>query len=200
MFKSILLQSCLGLLVAAAILGVLVGSGMLMGHERLLRLNQYFSRWTSTDKFGDQLDRPRWTERFFYRHHRLVGASLFLGAIIVLNTFLFSYNLRQISVVIPRDYWWLLDALLGLLLIGSVPAAIIGFIIMTKPSLLRDIETAANRWISTDPLLKYLNAMDYSLERNILQRRKMVGVCLIFGSLYILGALGWFLFRSAGKF
>lgn len=199
MLNNILLQSFLIFLGGAALLGILVGAGMLLKHEQVMRLNQYFSHWKSTEKFGEHFDRPRSSERFFYRHHRLVGAGLFIGAMLVLYTFVISYNVRKISAVIARDYWWLLDALMGLLLIGSVLAAIIGFIMLSRPSLLRDLEKSANRWISTDRLLKWLNGMHYSAEQSILQHRKLAGVCLIFGSIYILIALGYFLLWSAGK-
>lgn len=200
MLNAILLQAFLIFLGGAALLGILVGAGMLLKHEQVMRLNQYFSRWMSTDKMGEQFDRPRWTERFFYRHHRLVGAGLLIGAMLVLYTFLISYNLRKISAVIARDYWWLLDALVGLLLIGSVLAAIIGIVMLSRPSLLRDLEKSANRWISTDRLLKFFNGMHYSVEQSIFQHRKLAGIFLICGSLYILIILAYFLFRGAGKF
>jgi len=197
--NNFLLQPFLIFLGIAAVLGILTGIGMLLKPEHIVRLNQYFSRWTSTDKFSEQFDRPRWSERFFYRHHRLVGASLFIGAVMVLYTFLFSHNLRKISAAIARDYWWLLDALVALLLIGSVLAAIVGLVVLTKPSLLRDFENAANRWISTDSLQHWLNGMHHSVEQSILQHRKLAGALLIFGSFYILVALGYFLFRGAWK-
>ena len=198
MLNSILLQSLLVLLGLAAIVGILVGVGMLLKHGQVVRLNQYLSRWTNTDALAEQLDRPRWSERYFYRHHRLVGASLLIGAAVILNTFLFSYNLRRISNFIKPDYWWLLDALVGMLVIGTVPAAIVGFVMLSKPSLLRDFETSANRWISTDRLLNWINGTHDSVEHSILQHRKLAGVSLIFGSAYILIALGYFLIRGGG--
>ncbi|MBI3523365.1 MAG: hypothetical protein HY066_02365 [Betaproteobacteria bacterium] len=192
LINSVLLQVFLVSLGVAACLGILAGILMLFRHEQLLRLNQYFSRWMSTDKFGEQFDRPRSTERFFYRHHRLVGAALLFGAMVVLYTFLFSYNLRKISIVITRDNWWWLDAVVGMLLIGSVPAAIVGLIMFSRPSLLRDIENSANRWISTDRLLQWFNGMRYSAEQSILQHRRLAGVTLLFGGLYIMTALGFY--------
>lgn len=199
MLNNIPLQSFLIFLGGAAFLGILVGAGMLLKHDQVIRLNNYFSHWKSTEKFGEHFDRPRSTERFFYRHHRLVGTGLFIGSMVVLYTFLISYNLRRISAVIARDYWWLMDALVGLLLIGIVFAAIIGFIMLSKPSLLRDFENLSNRWFSTDSLLKKLNNMHYSAEQTILKHRKLAGILLIIGSIYILIALGYLLLRGAGK-
>ncbi|MCX7171655.1 MAG: hypothetical protein NTY41_15600 [Proteobacteria bacterium] len=89
---------------------------------------------------------------------------------------------------------------MGMLLIGSVPAAIVGFIMLTKPSLLRDLENSANRWISTDGLLKWINNTHYFMENSIVKHRKLAGAALILGSLYVLIALGYILSGKAGRF
>lgn len=199
MLNNILLQSFLVLLGCGAIVGILFGAGMLLKQEQVLRLNQYFSHWVSSEKLETQLDRPHWTERFFYRHHRPVGAGLLIGAMVVLYTFLISYNSRRISAFIAPGYLWLLDALLGLLLIGSVFAAIVGLIVLTRPSLLREIEKSTNRWIVTESLVKWFNGMHYSFEQSTFRHRKLAGVLLIIGSAYVLISLGYFLFRGGWK-
>ncbi|MBI5922454.1 MAG: hypothetical protein HY847_12540 [Betaproteobacteria bacterium] len=169
---------------------------MLITPKLILRLNGYFSRWISSRKLETVLDRPRLIERFLYRHHQLVGAAVLLGALVVLYVFLFRYNVRTISFVVPPEYWWLTDALLGMLQIGSVLAALVGGIIMTKPSLLRDIENSVNRWISTDSVLGVFDTANYSIEQHILDHSRFAGVFILIGSGYTLVVLGKFLFRS----
>ncbi len=197
--NSILLQFFLVFLGGGAIVGILFGAGMLLKHEQVLRLNQYYSRWIGSEKIEEQLDRPRWTERFFYRHHRPVGAGLFIGAMVVLYTFLISYNSRKISSVISPGYLWLLDALLGLLLIGSVVAAIVGFIVLLRPSLLRELETSTNRWIATKRVEKLFNNMHYAFDQSMVRHRKLTGTLLLIGGAYVLIGLGYFLFRGGWK-
>ncbi|MCX7175590.1 MAG: hypothetical protein NT159_17020 [Proteobacteria bacterium] len=180
-------------------IGVFVGAGLLFNPQQVLKLNQYSSRWVGAGHFGQMLDRPRWTERYFYRHSRVVGAGLFVGALIVLYTFLFSYNPRTISAFVPRDYWWLSDALIGMILVGGILSAMVGIIVLAKPSLLRDIEKSANHWVSTERLLALFNNMHFSAEQSILRHPRLAGVSILLGSLYILVVLGYFLFRGAWK-
>ena len=197
--NEILRQSVLMFLWSGSIVGFLVGAGILFKPDQIVLLNQYFSRWVGSGKLGRLLDSQRMTERFFYRHNRLVGSGLLIGALVVLYTFLFRYNLRTISAFIPRNYWWLSDALMGMLLIATVVAALIGIIVLTKPSLLRDVEKSANHWISTEHLLTLFNGMHYSAEQTLIRHNRITGLSIMLGSLYILVVLGYFLFGGIGK-
>lgn len=192
-------QSFLTFLWIGSIVGLLIGAGMLFRPQQVIRLNQYVSRWVGSEKFSVMLDRPRWSERFFYRHHKPVGAGVLIGALLILYTFLFSYNLRTISTLIPRGYWWLSDALVAILLVGSALAALIGILILVRPSLLRELEKAANHWVSTERLLTLFNHMNFSAEQSIIRHHKVAGISIMLGSLYILVVLGYFLFRGAVK-
>lgn len=194
--RDVLLRSFLILLCAGSIAGVLIGAGILLKSERIVFLNQYFSRWISANKIQEQLDRPRWTERFFYRHHRLVGGVLFVGAIFVLYVFLFGSRTRRIYAAITPGNWWLMDALVGALLGGSVLAALVGIIVLAKPSLLREIEKSANRWISTEGVVRFFDGIRNYFDQQILRHRKIAGVFMIIGGLYILIVLGPFLWRG----
>lgn len=198
--NDILLRSFLILLCGGSIVGLLVGAGMLLRPERIVFLNQYFSRWVSADKIEQQLDRPRWIERYFYHHHRMVGSALLIGSLFVLYIFLFSHNVRKIYATMAPGNWWLANALMGLLLVGSVLAALVGIIVLARPSLLREIEKSSNRWISTEGVAKFLNSMRYSFDQQLLRHRKVAGGFMIIGSLYILGVLGPLLWRSGWKF
>ena len=188
------------LVCTGSVAGLLIGAGLLFRPQWIQSLNQYFSRWVSTRKIEDHLDKPRWTERFFYRYHRAVGAVLFLGAMFILYTFLFRYNTRKISAAFAPGSWWLMDALVGLLLIGSVVAALVGIVMLTKPSLLRDIEASTNRWISTEGMMKLFNSMRHSSDHYILRHRKVAGAFIVVGSLYILIVLGPLLWRGGWRF
>ena len=194
--RDVLLRSFLLLLCAGSIAGVVVGARMLLKLERIVFLNQYFSRWISANRIEEQLDRPRWTERFFYRHHQLVGGVLFVGAIFVLDSFLFGSKTRRIYAAIAPGNWGLVDALMGMLLVGSVLAALIGIIVLAKPSLLREIEKSANRWISTEGVVKRIDGMRNSFEQQILRHSKIAGVSMIIGGFCVLFVLGPFLWRG----
>ncbi|MBI4293695.1 MAG: hypothetical protein HY661_19635 [Betaproteobacteria bacterium] len=192
----ILLRFLMVILWGGSIVGVLLGVALLLKPEHIATLNQSFSRWVSSDKVADQLDRPRWTERFVYRHHRLVGAFFLIGALCILYVFLFGYNARRISSIFAVGYWGVVDVLVGVMLISSALAALVGLIVLTRPSLLREIEKSSNRWISTEGASKALNATYYNSDGYILRRKKIAGVCMIIGSLYVLIVLSPLLWRN----
>jgi hypothetical protein len=198
--KDILLRFLVALLCGGSVLGFLVGVGLLLKPERIVLLNQYLSRWFSSDKMSEQFDRPHWTERYFYRHHRLVGGALFVGSMFILYVFLFSYNLRRISAATTSGYWMALDALAAILLVGTVLAALVGIVVAVRPSLLREIEKSTNRWVATDGIVQFFNNVLYTPDQQVLRSRKIMGLVIIAGTLYILIVLGPFLWRDAWKF
>lgn len=192
--NQILLQSALMFFLGGSIMGILVGAAMLFKPEQLMRLNQQVSRWVCTERIVVRLDCRRRIEPFIYRHHRLTGAAVLIGAVFVSHTFLFRYNLRVISTLIPKDYWWLSDALVAMLLIGSLLAALIGGIVLTKPSLLRDIEASANRWICTEHALSWLNNKRHFIERFLFSYHRFFGTLILAASLYVFVVLRYYLF------
>ena len=198
--KDILVRFFVAMLCGGSVFGFLVGVGLLLKPERIALLNHYFSRWFSTDKMTEQLDRSRSTERFLYRHHRLVGGALFVAAMFVLYIFLFSYNLRRMSTATASGYWVLMDALVAILLVGTVLAGLVGIVVAARPSLLRDIEKSTNRWFAMEGIVKFFNNMRYSPDQHILRRGKMAGVLIIAASLYILIVLVPFLWRGGWEF
>ena len=198
--NDILQQSFLRFLWLGSIAGILLGAGILFRPQQVMELNQRCSRWVSSDKLKSLLARPRRIERFFYRHNRLFGLGVLLGAIYVLYEVLIgSSNQKVVTVLIPRDYWWLSDAVIGILLIGSVTAALAGAIILVRPSLLRDLEQSVNRWVCTETLINPLNTMHYSAEKSLLSHHRLAGVVILLGSMYTLVLLSNFLFLWAGK-
>ncbi|MFA7270176.1 MAG: hypothetical protein WC073_12595 [Sterolibacterium sp.] len=196
LLSDILRQSFLGFLWVGSIAGILLGAGLLFRPQCVVQLNQYLSRWVGSDKLMVLLDRPRWIERLMYRHHRLVGVGVSVGALVVLYTFSVRYNLRVVSAFVPHGYWWLVDALIGILLLGSALAALIGLVVLIRPSLLRDIELSANRWISTEAVHAVCNGMNFSLEQSLIRHHHVAGISILSGSLYVLVVLGIALFRG----
>lgn len=197
--NEILLQSFLIFLFGGCVVGILVGAAMLLKPEQLARFNELASRWISTEKFVVRLDRRRRIEPFVYRNNRLTGAAVLVGAVFVLHTFLFRYNLRIISTFIPQNYWWLSDALVAMLLIGGVLAALVGGIMLIKPSLLRNIEASANHWVCTECISTWFNARYHFIERFILSHHRFYGAFILFVSLYVLVVIGDYLFFGEAK-
>ena len=199
--KAIFWQCFVLLLCTGSFASVLLGAGLLLKPGLVVSLSKLLSHWvTPAEKVAEELDRPRWIERFFYRHHRLVGSALFIGALIILYVFLFSPNSRKIFGVIPPDFLPLLDAATALLLVGSVLAALVGVIVAIRPSLLREIEKASNRWIATEQIANAANQMHHSFDDWLLRYRKAAGTVLVLGGIFVLVNLAPHLWGEMLKF
>jgi hypothetical protein len=198
-FPEILMRSVLLFLWMGSFAGALVGVGMLLLPTRTIRLNQYFCRWVDTTDLGAEFDRPRWVERFFYRYHRWTGATLGLGGAFVLYMFLLVHVMRRVSVFLKNDIFGLLDAFSAIIVIGSVLAIFIGFVMYARPSLLRELEVAANQWISTDGLTNAFNSMHLSFDGYVVRYRKMAGAFLLSGGVYACIVLGHLLLYGDWK-
>lgn len=191
--NEILRESLLRLLWIGSFFGLLIGTGLIVRPELVIHLNQHCSRWISSAKMGELLDRPHRVERLFYRHHILAGSGVLIGALIVLYIFLEHDNMARVTAIFPRSYGWLVDILLRILLVGCGIAALVGTIVMIRPSNIRDFEKSANRWISTERIVKLFNAMHYNAEQSLLRHHRIAGLSITLGSLYILVVLGYFL-------
>lgn len=198
-FYEVVTHAFLFFLWLGSIAGIGIGLGMLVAPMHMLRLNQYCSRWINTVKLETELDRPRWTERFFYRHHRWTGAALGVGGVYVLYAFLLAHTMRKVQVFVKDDIFGLLDAFSAIAVIVGVLAVVLGGIMFDRPSLLRELENAANRWISTEALLSAFHGMHFSFDNHILRHRKTAGGFLLVGGLYGTLVLGHLLLSGDWK-
>ena len=194
--KNILWQFFVLAVCTGSVASVLLGVTLLLKPDIIERLNQYLARWVSPEKVSEQLDRPRWIERYFYRHHRLVGSVLLIGAGFVLYIFLFRYSAQKVVGMIPHRYLGFYELLVTLLQVGSTLAALVGIIVLIRPSMLRTIEKASNHWISTGPAVRFFDGMHHSVDRLVLQHRKVAGGIMIVGGLFIIISLAPLLWRS----
>lgn len=186
--REILLNSFLLLVWLGSIASILLGLAMLVVPDAAARGNRWLSRWVDTYRFGVALDRPHTTERFLYRHHRVVGAAIAVGAIYVLNFFLFSNKARKMAESVSSDRFGVIDGVISVFVVGNVLAAAIGVVMALKPSLLRELEQSANRWVSTDSLQNFFNKTNHVLDDILLQYGK-------FSAVFFIAAGGFIFFR-----
>lgn len=196
---SILLPSFLFFLWLGSIVATAIGIGLIVFPMHTVAVNEYLSRWIDTDGIAAELNRPRWTERFFYRNHRLAGGLSSLGGAYVLYTFLLTPLPRKISDVMVDDLMGIWDSILAMLIIGNVLAVLIGALVFARPSLIREIEQAANRWISVDFISTFFNRMDLTVDQYVIRNKKVVGLFLALAGLYAVVELGRLLLAGNWK-
>ena len=192
--NDIVSRALLLFLWGGSLIAIIVGFGLLLMPSKMEQVNRQLTRWFDTSRMASELDRPRWLERYIYRHHRFFGTALFAGSVFLVYAFLLRPTKWKIEMLSLGDALGLLDAAVALLVIFGVLGSVVGLVLMTKPSLLRDLEAASNRWISTEEMVKSLNKMHFHIEMQIFTTRTISAAFLIFGGTYVAFRLGMVLF------
>lgn len=150
------IQALALVLMLGLALALMVGVLLLARPQALFALNEWLSRWIDTRQTFGVLDQPRHLERFFYRHHRLLGGLIVLGAGYVLSRWVFAYDRKDVLALLSprwlaRGMDWVPLALEAVLIALHAAILVVGLLIMFRPSLLKGVEKAANRWQDGPP-------------------------------------------------
>jgi hypothetical protein len=188
-----LMQGLAVALVLGLLLAFFVGVMLLAWPRALFTLNQRLSRWIDTRGVFSALDRPRHLERFFYRHHRTLGAAVMLGASYVLWQWAFHYERAGFVALLGRRWLaagldWVPPALEVILVGLHIAILVVGAVIFFRPSLLKGVERTANRWqegLTTNPLDSVVEGVDHAFEGH----PRVSGVLLIVSAAWCLAAL-----------
>jgi hypothetical protein len=181
----------------AGVLAVLLGIAVIAAPQAMFRLSTVLNRWVSTDEAFRKLDQSRTVEPVIYRHHRLFGAALMLGAAYIFYTFAFAFDASQLSgEALFFGSRGVADALLDALPILNVCFSVIGFaiglVMLARPSLLKGLEQRANRWYRTDDSLKRLDTRMEAPERWFHRRPRLLGLIILVAGLYVVASLSLF--------
>lgn len=184
----------LWLLWGGSIVAMFVGIGLLAAPQAVERLNRFLATWIDTGKVQESFDRPRWVDRHVYKNHRIAGPFLFFGSLFVLYRFLLAPMKPMLARLLVHDTWGLYDAMAAFFSIVAVVGTLIGAIITFRPSMLREIEQAANQWISTDGVQRFFNRPYYFVDAHAFAWRRPIGIGLIIAGAYVALLLGKVLF------
>ena len=195
----ILLQSFLIFVAVGCVVSLIIGVGMLIKPERMLRLNQILSKWFATDKLAAALDRPHRVEFALYRKHRSVGALVLAGGFFILYVMLFAFNKKAAGGALgfspnPQLAAWMMDALGVVLIVSSVLGLIIGFFLVVRPSVFKPFEEWGNRWYTTEKSLRVIDAMNLKPDQAMTRNHRVFAALIIAGSVYVLLSLWLVLF------
>lgn len=185
------LWRCLAIfLLLAACCGTLLAVLLIFRPQLLEPLNRIANRWISTRHLSQILDRSFSIEYWFYRHHGSLGIAVMLGAVYILCYFglwFDRYNaLRQSSHFVPGGMLeGLLDALVLSALTGATLALAVGLFLWLRPSMLRDMEIEANRWVSSRRATKVLEIPRDRVDRFVAYHARRVGWLLLLASIYL---------------
>jgi hypothetical protein len=188
-----LMQGLAVALVLGLLLAFFVGVMLLARPRTLFALNQRLSRWIDTRGVFSALDQPRHLERFFYRHHRILGAAVMLGASYVLWQWAFHYDRAGVVALLGQRWLsagldWIAPALEVALVGLHFAIFAVGVVIFFRPSLLKGVERTANRWQEmprTGPLDSLVEGVDDAFEGH----PRVSGLLLVVSATWCLAAL-----------
>ncbi len=186
-------QGLLAVLVLGLALAGVVGVMLLARPQVLFALNARLSRWVDTGSTFKVLDQPHNLERFFYRHHRVLGAMIATGAGYVLWSWAFAYDRADVIAILGRRWvtagldW--VPAAVEVAVVGLHGAILaVGLLVFFRPSLLKGLERTANRWQdgpATTPLDSVVGTLDGTFEGH----PRVSGLLLVVSALWCLLAL-----------
>ena len=193
LIQSWLLQSFILFLIVGSVAGLAVGALLLLRPQSLQWASQTLNRWISTRHLDQRLERKVNLDSWFYRYRRPASTLTLLGALYILYFFALRMNkqgaiggLASYFKLPPPMISWLMDALVLSAMVGALFAAVVSVFLLLRPSLLRDFEQGANRWISLRRALKPVEITHRGVDAYVFEHRRQAGVLLVVGSLYVL--------------
>jgi len=167
-----------------------IGVWILIVPQGFLKASKSLGRWISTDVFFDSLDRPRYQERFIYKHHRIAGLLIISGAIYTLIMMFLKFDIKILVAQLPQiggRFWteWFYGLVYTLLISANLLALLIGLIVLVRPSVLKILETHMNKWVVTGKDLKKLDKT-HDIALDILPGNpRLFGLAVALGGIYI---------------
>ena len=195
---STLLNAFLWILLGGGVLATVIGLWLLVAPFGFASFSDKINRWVSTRQAVHWLEAPRPIERFFYRRHKVFGVMLIVGAAFALYYLGFHYDAARMLAAFALPWTGtgveaVTTALTGFLLFGNGMVLLIGVIVFLRPSLLKGIETASNRWVSTGETFDSLDSRNDFPDEVISHRPRLAGAVLLVAGLCSALQLGLFL-------
>jgi hypothetical protein len=180
-------------LLLGSIAGMLVGGLLLWRPDRLRAIGGVLNRWVSTRRLEAPLDRTYMIDPWFYRYRRVSAAIILAGALYILYWFTVPFDRMQVASGFAQRFGWLrtvaegmVDAIALSAITGAVLALCVGLFLLLRPSLLRDLEQGANRWVSLRRAMKPVEIERDGVDEYLLRHNRRAGMLLVAGSLYIM--------------
>ena len=181
-------------LLAGAVLGLVIGVLLLIDSARVLRWNATLNTWYSTRQAMRALDRPVEVKRAVYRWHRVVGLLVLAGAVITLDALMFGFTTKAVvrgfrdlgSTAVLEIVF---ETVRIFLVVGNFAALLAAVLLVFRPSLLKGVESWADRSYSGRESTEALDVMRYQPDELARSRPRVVGTLVVLGSLYALFGL-----------
>jgi len=168
-----------------------VGAGFIFIPDKIFKLANGLNYWVATDKLFNKLNRPRYKEVYFYRHHRVFGMVIIFASIACLYMPTVYISVETLLHYLPsfaesKFEKWLFVVLYYLLITAISLAVIFPVIMFIRPSALKSFEKWSNYWVDTDTPLKILDNQKKLPDRILPGNPRIFGCFVVLAALYII--------------
>jgi hypothetical protein len=159
----------------AAILAIVSGAFLLLAPRAVIDGPTIFRRLFFETNIGEPFGRKFAIERGIYRRHRIFGIAVILGGgVIAMFAAYLAMNPRALDIYLLVGKPGLRVAVV-LAATCAVLLVTLGFCLAIRPSVLKGIEAAANRWVET-------KSPGPTVSAAVLRNPRLVGVLLLVGA------------------
>ena len=153
MLSEILFDASLLFIIIATFIALILGLGLIFAPTITLKFNEKINTRISLREKTKIIETAIKSEPFFYKHSKISGAILIIGSLFVLYT-LATFNAYTLIPHLPKSIsppaWdWIIQSAQIFFFITCAFILVFGFIILIRPSLVKNFEQVANHWIST---------------------------------------------------
>lgn len=140
-------------IIIGTFIALFFGLGLIFAPAITLKFNEKINTRISLRKKTKAIETPIKSEPFFYKHSKISGTILVFGSLFVLYI-LATFNAYTLIPHLPKSIspptWnWIIQSTQIFFLVSCIFILIFGFIVVIRPSLIKNFEQNANLWVST---------------------------------------------------
>lgn len=148
-------------IIIGTFIALFFGLGLIFAPAATLKLSDKISTHVSLRKKTRSIETSIKAEPLFYKYAKISATVLIAGSLFVLyslTTFDYYSLVPYLPKQVPPLIWeWLLQAGRLFFFISCSFTLVFGLIVLFRPSLIKNLESTANRWISTRQLFSFMS-------------------------------------------
>lgn len=184
-----LIDAALVLFFLTGLVALALGLILLLSPKAFDKLSNIMNRRFSGRRAMKPLEVSHYQEAFFYRHHLWTGGLILAGTLFFFFNLAFRFSLDAAAAALPGADWiW--TAVFWLLVGGNLVAAVIGLVILLRPSALKPLEAVANHWVSVRQAARPLEESHDITDRLVRRHPRTSGVLLLLAGLFLTATFG----------
>ena len=197
--QHLLLPSVVIFLFLGSVFAIVVGAGLILRGEAMLRLSGNLNRWVSTQDALKTVDQRHDIEQAMHRQRRLLGAVFLALAALSFIVLVAKYDIAVLTSVFaprfPAIAVELVVAILKWILVaGDILAIVFGATLILSPDVLAKVEARMNRWYSTRAEADDAALMHLTLDKWAESHARAAGWIIIVLAAFVVLNLGIVLF------